>query len=312
MRVEAPAEHPDAVGHARRDRAHVALGLTRGQRAPRSRCQRVVIGGVPPGHPGVDVRRGDRLPPPVAPERHPGELGGRRPLRLDRELNHSADQRIRDGGDHLADLGGGELGAMKRHNRRAKLGRRLLQLVLVPGPRDVPAQDERRAGLGGDQVDRDDHAEDLRPGREDGDMPDVVVEHRQHHVRSRLVGRDSDHGSAHCSRHGVIGGSPARDDLRAQVAVGDDAELTALELDKDRADLLGIHPARRVPERRLGFHDHRRPADQGARGLQATSGTGGAVPFPPARPPRVRRERARNRKLEGRPSSGTTSSAASA
>ena len=64
---------------------------------------------------------------------------------------------------------------------------RELALVLRPG--DRAAEDERRAGLRGDQVDPDDHAEHLGSRREHGNVADVVVEHGQHHVRPRLVRR---------------------------------------------------------------------------------------------------------------------------
>ena len=67
---------------------------------------------------------------------------------------------------------------------------RLAQFLFRPRFGDGAAEDERGLRLGGHQVDPRDHPEHLGPRRDDGHMPDVVVEHRQHHLRPGLLRPD--------------------------------------------------------------------------------------------------------------------------
>ena len=141
--------------------------------------------------------------------------------------------------------------------------------------------------------------------REDRDVADVVIEHGQHHVRARLVRRDADHGGGHGRAHRVVGREPARDDLGAEVAVGDDPVVAASEVHHDRAHRPGVHQLRRLAQGRLGIdHDGRPAAPAPPAVCCATSGLGGAIASPSPRPPRARSERVRKRRLEGGPAGG--------
>ena len=71
---------------------------------------------------------------------------------------------------------------MQRDHRGTQPLRRLTQLLLVPRTRDLAPKCKGRACLGGHQVDAAEYSEQLAPGREDANVADVVVEHREHHV----------------------------------------------------------------------------------------------------------------------------------
>ena len=130
-------------------------------------------------------------------------------------------------------------------------------------------------------------------------MSDVVVEHGQHHVRSRLICSDAEDRCAHGCTDRIIRRVPPRDHARSQVAVGDDPEVAIAQLDKDVAGLLGAHPSRRLPQSAVGLADDRRtanqrlgvlPRDLGARrlrrpipGLRTPPGEQGAGQEPQAR-----------------------------
>ena len=146
VRVEAPADHPDAVGHVGRD----ARACTRrsGSRPAwrRGRRERVVLGHVPPGHARVDVRGGDRLAPAVAAQRHPAELGGRRALATRCRARSSGAISASATAEITSLIWDGASSARWRVTTvELQAAGRLAELVLALGLGDRSAQHERRA-----------------------------------------------------------------------------------------------------------------------------------------------------------------------
>ena len=98
-------------------------------------------------------------------------------------------------------------------------------------------------------------------------MPDVVIEHGQHHIGPGLLCIDPDDRGGHRLAHGRVAREPVGDHARAQVPVGDDPEPSAVQSHEYRADTLVDHPPGGAANREVRLADHRRPGDERGRRL---------------------------------------------
>ena len=222
---------------------------------------------VVPHHPKVDIRGWNGLPAAVASKGEPRKLGRRRPGRLHGELDHPSHQGLDYHRDDRADLPGAQAAVMQRDHGGIEAGCRVAQLLGVLRVGDRPSHHEWRPRLGGQQVQVGDHAEHLVGRRENRKVADAVIEHREHQLVRRLVGaRGEDRGAQHVT-HGSVRGEALGHDPGAQVVVGQDPELTLLELDQHRTRAGFDHAARRFTQRHARLTDHRLLADQSPRRL---------------------------------------------
>ena len=109
---------------------------------------------------------------------------------------------------------GGHAGIVHRDHGRAQLARGGGQVLDALRAGDPLAQEERRAGLHGDQVEILDDAEDLAGGRDDREMAEAAIEHVEQHLAAQPVGRAGVGRRGHRGRNRSVPGEPTGQDSR--------------------------------------------------------------------------------------------------
>ena len=135
---------------------------------------------------------------------------------------------------------------MKGDHRRTQLAGRSPQTVEVGGMIDPASQRERRSSFGRQQVPVAENPEDLAMGPDHGYVPDVPVEHLQHHLAAKPLGGHGEGREAHHLGHRRIDAHASGHHPIAQIMVGQDSQLAIRQTDEGRRRLSLGHPAGRL------------------------------------------------------------------
>ncbi len=138
-----------------------------------------------------------------------------------------------------------------REHHRAQIARRVDELRDGLRSRDPPAQEERGARLGRDQVDLLDHPEDRADRGHHREVAKAAVEHVEEHVAAETIGRARVGRRRHHRRHRHVAGQPVRDHPRAEIVVGEDSERAVAEVYDRGRHLGGGHQLGRLADRRV-------------------------------------------------------------